>query len=314
MTVSPRAHAVTLAVCAWMHGCASPRGVRPTTVSPVVEACVHSLTPLRPPEATQWLFVRPRAMFEHPRLGPALDRASDDASERALVTRSRRLGYDLRAVDLAMLAWMPDGELAVGLGAFDAARMVDLLWERLLPPRRRGASGPAVTRMEGVLQGEAVALAVQAVCGVAAWATGDTRRVDRAVLPGRPGNDPNEMLVWHAREIPDAVLRPTDGSLLRVMHDIEVRADATGDGVTVAVTLEGDVPTDGEARIRTAVGVLAESPLGAAVGAGDWLARERVTVTRDEHHLGVRVVIPWRGVDALADVLRGSVGASVSGF
>jgi len=44
-------------------------------------------------------------MFDHPRLGRALARAFDDAGERALITRSRRWGYDLRTVDRALVAW-----------------------------------------------------------------------------------------------------------------------------------------------------------------------------------------------------------------
>lgn len=278
-----------------------------------VPRCVTNLRALTPPDATRWVFARPRAMFDHPRLGRALARAFDDAGERALITRSRRWGYDLRTVDRALVAWEADATVTFGLSSFDTRRMVDLLWERLLPPRRRGEAGVGVTRVEGVLERDPVALAVHAACGLVAYAEVDTRKVDRVVLApdtdaSVTAGDPDAMLVWHQRGVPDAMRRATTEALFDRVADTEVTLDASDAGLRVRVRLEGEIPADSAARLRRALDVLITSPLGASCAADTWLDASHVTIAAREDAIEVSGEAPWGALDALSDVLRGRVG------
>ena len=147
------------------------------------------------------------------------------------------------------------------------------------------------------------------VCGVAALAEGDTRPVDRVLLPGRAEpEDPSALLVWHARGMPDAVRRPMGDALVRRMHDLELTVAVHAQGLGVELVLLGDAPEDGCARLRHALDALVAGPLGEAVGAADWLREERVILVRRTDALVLRTEVPWRAVDALAEVLRGDVG------
>jgi K+-sensing histidine kinase KdpD len=89
--------------------------------------CPTSLRALVPDGATRWVVLRPRALFEHPRLGRLLARAFDDAGDQALFDRARRVGYDLRTVDRAAIAWSARTTWSAGVGAFDTRRIEAML-------------------------------------------------------------------------------------------------------------------------------------------------------------------------------------------
>lgn len=247
-------------------------------------------------------------MFEHPRLGRALGHALADDGERALMRRSQRLGYDIRTVDRAMIAWTPHGWMALGLGSFDGAQIIERLWDRMLTPRRRGAIGPRALRAEGMIAEVPVAVAIEQACGVAAYAEIDTRRCDRAIATPSTalGEDPSVWLEWHTHDVPDALVE--GDALIHRMHDLRLTARTHVEGLALHLTLEGEAPADGPQRLRRAAEAFAASELGDLIGANDWLAGDRATIEGDSHEIRVSLVIPFRGLDALAEVVRGRMG------
>jgi hypothetical protein len=289
----------------------SPRPLSSTTPAPTATPpCPQALTPQLDPAATTWLFARPRAIYDHPQLGPIVTRTFDAASERALLRRAERTGYDVRTLDRAAIAWTPEGVLYLGAGPLDGVRIGARLWERLLSPRRRTADRASNERMEGTLGYTFVAALVRSSCGVAAYAEGRaTSVVDRIMAP-REGRDPDELLVWHTRRVPSGVARVADDALARHVRELEVRVHDQPDGVRVVLRLEGPLPADAGARLRQATAALVDSPLGDLAGAVQWLTPQRLDLRQDAHELVASVIIPWRALSSLAEGLRGEVGPS----
>ena len=151
---------------------------------------------MAPPHAQRWLWLRPRALFEHPQLGPMLSELTRDAGERALVAEAERVGVDMRTIDRALQVDRGEASVSFAAGAFDARRVVDLHWDRMLPPQRRGDAGPGLARIEGMLGGRAVSVATDAACGLLARAEREPRLVDRLLDDGRgaPEADPPELI------------------------------------------------------------------------------------------------------------------------
>lgn len=289
-------------------GCARATSPPPRTPPPP-RACITSLQALLPEDATRWWIVRPRTIFAHPRLGPALGRTVDLAGERALIDRAARVGYDLRTVERALFAETPRGELAVGLGSFDASRIVSLLWDRLLPPRRRGDGDRGVTRVEGMLGHTAIALAVDAACGAAAWTEGETRLVDRVLAPpaGSSPADPAEALVAHFELARVAEAREALGPLAARTRSVDLRGSLTDAGLAVTVTLHGDLGPAELPALRTRLDRVTRSALLAAIGAPAWAAPERVAFSAHETALGFALTLPWAALEALGDVIGGRI-------
>jgi hypothetical protein len=263
-----------------------------------------------PATATQWWLLRPREIFAHPRLGAALSRSVDHLAERALIDRAARTGYDLRAVEQGLWAATPAGELALGLGSFDGAHILALLWDRLLPPRRESRGERGVARVEGRLARAEVTAAVDSRCGIAAWAEGDTRLVDPALTPptGTPREQwaPSEVLRGRA-DLEDTHATEVLGPLRAQLRAVEVAASLTVRGVAVSITLRGALTANVEALIRARVALMSRSALLRAAGAGSWCADDRVGVAVDDGGARVTVEVPWEAIDALAEVLRGEV-------
>lgn len=263
-----------------------------------------------PPSATQWWLLRPRAIFAHPRLGAALSRSVDHLGERALIDRAARTGYDVRAVEQGLWAATPAGELALGLGSFDGAHILTLLWDRLLPPRREAHGARGVARVEGRLGRAEVTAAVDSRCGVAAWAEGDPRLVDPALAAptGDPpeGGAPTEVLRGRI-DLDDTRATEALGPLRAQVRSVAVSASLADRGVALAVTLQGDLANNSEGMIRARVALMAQSALLRAAGATTWCAGPRVGVARVEGGARVSVEVPWEALDALAEVLRGEV-------
>lgn len=263
-----------------------------------------------PAAATQWWLLRPREIFAHPRLGATLSHSVDHLAERALVDRAARTGYDLRALEQGLWAATPTGELALGLGAFDGAHILALLWDRLLPPRRQSHGARGVARVEGRLARAEVTAAVDSRCGIAAWAEGDTRLVDPALTP--PAGDtlepwtPTEVLRGRV-DLADARTTEALGPLRAQVRSVDVAASLTPRGVALAITLRGELSGDIEGMIRARVALMTRSALLRAAGASSWCADARVGVSREAQGARVTVEVPWEALDALAEVLRGEV-------
>jgi hypothetical protein len=268
-----------------------------------------------PAGASSWLIVRPRTILAHPRLGRALGHAFDDAGDQALYERARRVGYDVRTVERAMLAWRGPTTVAAGLGAFDTRRIDALLWDRLLPPRERVVHA-GVLRAWGVLGATPTALAVWNACSFVSWAEGPALAPLRAVehtLRARGGGDDDALATWRAETVPAALRERAPDALLEGVRGVELRAVEDPRGVRVRLRLEGALPADGERRVRRALEALVEEPIGHAVGAAQWLRADRVTVTTGVDGLDVEALAPWAALDALADVLRGRVDGGPTG-
>lgn len=290
-------------------GCVST--ARPTLpATPPSTPCPRELHPLVPPAATQWWLLRPRQIFSHPRLGATLSHSVDHLAERALVDRAARTGYDLRALEQALWATTPTGELALGLGSFDGAHILALLWDRLLPPRRQARGERGVARVEGRLARAEVTAAVDSRCGIAAWSEGDARLVDPALtrsVEHRPAAwTPSEVLRGRV-DLNDARTTEVLGPLRAQVRSVEVAASLTDHGVALTITLRGALRDDIEGMLRARVALMTRSALLRAAGATTWGADGRVGVTREGEAARVAVELPWDALDALAEVLRGEV-------
>lgn len=279
--------------------------------------CPSSLRSLVPDGATRWLVAKPRALFEHPRLGRLLARAFDDAGDQALFDRARRVGYDVRTVDEAVVAWSARTTWSAGVGVFDTRRIEATLWERLLPPRGRDEHR-GVIRVEGTLGREPVSLALWRECALVAYGEGPTsaRANEQAMRVAGDGGAVlssvrDEALVrWHDTTIPAALDDRAPTALLEGVRDVEVSAEATARGLAVTVTLEGRLPQEADAMARRALDAFEESPLGESVGAPRWAVASNVTISANDSAMTLRAEVPWTALDAMADVLRGRVGES----
>lgn len=308
----------SLLLASMLGACAHPArpALSSATPSPTTATCPTSLRAMVPAGASSWVVARPRAILAHPRLGRALGRAFDDAGDQALFERARRVGYDVRTVERALVAWRGPTTVAVGLGAFDTRRIDTLLWDRMLPPRER-AEGDGVLRAWGVVGATPTALAIWNTCSLVSWAEGPALAPLRAIeqtLRARGGVDDDALATWRGETVPAELRDRTPDALLEGVRGVELRALEDPRGVRVRLRLEGALPTDAEARLRRALDALIEEPIGHAVGAAQWLRGERVTVTQTGDGIDAEALIPWAAIDALADVLRGRVAEGPTGL
>jgi hypothetical protein len=288
--------------------CASNPAVRHRPPEPITR-CPTSLRAALPANASRWLFARPAAIYNHQRLGPLVARTFDAASERALIERSLRTGYDVRTLDRAAIAWTGSGTVYLASGALDTARVTATLWQRLLSPRRRARDeATSAERVEGALAHDPVALLVVPLCGAAAYAEGrDVRLVDRIAQPN-DDRDPDDLLVWHSSQVPAQLARIAPAALAASVRELDLRMHASTDGLVVTLRLEGPLPADADARIRRALHAVIDSPIGDLSGASQWLDADGTPIERAPTSLTASVTIPWRALAALADALRGEVG------
>lgn len=282
------------------------------------DGCATALTAIAPTDAVDVLFVRPRAAFEHPQLGPLLRRSLDARAERALLGNAERVGFDPRTLDRALRALTPRGVLYLGAGPLDARSVEERLWERLLDPRSRSRDAEGGVRLEGALVSQPVALRVRPRCGLAAYAEGgDVRDVDRLLLgrealaqgsSARDEPDANTMLRWRARVVP--VVAGLDAPMIAAIRAFELRVllDPTGHGLEAMLTLRGALPSDAVQRVQRSLDAVRASPLGEIAGASSWLSGDAVSIESQREGLRVRVRAPWRALNAIADALRGDVG------
>lgn len=305
---------ILLASLAASTGCAtrSPRPPPPSIQAAHAsrDACPSSLRALAPPHAQRWLWLRPRALFDHPQLGPLLSELTRDAGERALVAEAERGGVEVRTIDRVLLVERAGGAVALAGGSFDARRIIDLHWDRMLPPQQRREGAAGVARIEGTLGGRVVALATDAACGLVARAERDPRLVDRLLDDRRTRStevDPPELLRWHLEGAPAGVDGPDSAALTATLWWTELRADAVTEGLRVTIVLAGPLPGDTPDRVSRVLTALSASALGTAVGADDWLHPASVAWVDAGDEWRGDLVVPWRGLRAIVALARGTV-------
>ncbi len=257
------------------------------------------------------MWLRPRALFEHPQLGPLLAQINRDAGERALLDEAARVGVDLRTIDRSLYISRGGGaSLAIAAGAFDARRVIDLHWERMLPPQRRGDAARGETRIEGMLGGRSVAIATDATCGLIGRAEREPRLVDR-VLDDRRATagegDPPEMIRWHVEGAPTELGVTAPDALTASLRWFELRADPDTDGLRVVVVMAGPLPDDTPTRMTRMLTEMAASGVGRAIGADEWLTPTTSQWSREGDAWRGTVVVPWRGLRAFASLTAGAV-------
>lgn len=284
------------------------RSVPPSAPMQRVTSCPSSLVSALPRGVVSWLFVRPRALFEHPRLGAILDRAVDSAGERALIHRAGRTGYDVRTLDRVVIGWTDRGTVYLGAGSLDGRHIVSRLWDRLLSPRRRVRDRAGNERIEGVLGDTFVSALLRPACGVAAYAEGEASAAVDRIMVAQSGRDPEALVVWHTRRVPESLAQGGGRALVHSVRELEVRVSPSMDGVRVTLSLEGPLPADAAVRLRRVVAAVVDSPLGELIGATQWLIPERLEVQERSGMLMAAVAVPWRALMGLAEVLRGEVG------
>lgn len=259
---------------------------------------------IAPRDAESVLFLRPSAVFSDPRLGELVARSLDEAGETAFIRRAERDGFDVRTIERAVVVWTPRAVSYFAAGAFDAARVGDRLWERLLLPRQRRHDGP-IERMEGLLGRSTVALLLDGGCRTAAYLEGtDTRTIDRLLVPNAL-RDPDALLVWRARQVPEALAGQTDVAVVREVHELELHLDRAAAGLRVELRLTGAFDPSAVERVRGAVRALVGSPLGDLAGAIQWLDPSAAVASSRPNEIELRATIPWRAALAVAVALRG---------
>jgi hypothetical protein len=162
-----------------------------------------------------------------------------------------------------------------------------------------------------MLGGHPVALAADATCGLLARAERDPRLVDRLLddrrMVGAP--DPPELIRWHLEGAPAEVEGPESAALTASLRWTELRADPSPDGLQVTVVLAGPLPANTPARMTRLLTAMAASPVGAAVGADDWMRPTDSAWSHEGEEWRGAFVIPWRGLRALVSLARGAVDA-----
>ncbi|MFO0560156.1 MAG: hypothetical protein U0269_19225 [Polyangiales bacterium] len=282
-----------------------------TTAAPsAVPSCPVSASAVLPETVRDRLVLRVRTIFEHPRMGALVGAFFDDASERAMLLRAERYGYDARSLDRAAIAWTARGStLYVGRGTFDSSVLTARLYDRLIGQRTRQRDRARNERVTGELATTPVSLLVRPACGIAAYVEGrEGALVDRVMRRDLPAAaDPESAVYWRTTrtitEVP-----PEGAALLRYVRSIEAWADPTERGLRVRVWLEGALPEDSEAVIRRVASELAQSPLGELSGAVQWSGRSSMAITRESGR-GVRIesTVPWGALEALVNALAGRV-------
>lgn len=302
-----------LALCAVFCAAACVRNTGGTlgrAAQPDAPACPTTVSAVLPDTAQDRLVLRVRTIFDHPRMGALVGAFFDDASERAMLLRAERYGYDARLLDRAAIAWTIHGStLYVGHGTFDASVITERFYNRLIGQRTRQRDRQRNERVTGELATTPVSLLVRPACGVSAYVEGrEGALVDRLMRRDLAvASEPESAVYWRTTRTITEV--PPDGAaLLRYVRAIEGWADPTDRGLRVRVWLEGALPEDSEAVIRRVAGELSQSPLGELSGAVQWAGPSRMTVTREVGR-GVRIesTVPWGALEALVNALAGRV-------
>jgi len=313
--VSFRALASVLTIVASISSTASCEGTRrarqgATVAVDTAPACPVSVSAVLPETARDRLVLRVRTIFDHPRMAALVAAFFDDASERAMLLRAERYGYDVRLLDRAAIAWTVRGStLYVGQGHLDGSLIGARLYDRLIGQRTRQRDRARNERVTGETATTPVALLVRPACGIAAYVEGrEGALVDRVMRRDLPTvADPESVVYWRTTrtitEVP-----PEGAALLRHVRSIEAWADPTERGLRVRVWLEGALPENSETVLRRVAGELAQSPLGELAGAVQWTGHSSMTITRVSGR-GVRIecTVPWTALEAVVRALAGRV-------
>lgn len=240
-------------------------------------------------------------------MGPLVQRALDAQSERVLLRRAERYGYDLRTLDRVAIGWAPDGTtLYFAHGAIDASTIADRLYSELMHPRSHAADAQRNERIEGPLRDHHVALLSRPSCALVAYAEGPTGAlVDRAMgTPRANAQDPSSIFWWRTqRRVQD--VPPSGAALLRYVEHIEIQGNLVDRGVGVRVVFAGPLPPNAESVLRAAIAELASSPLGSLCGAEQWAAGENLSITQSPAEIQVQLVLPWAAIRELLSAVQG---------
>lgn len=267
------------------------------------------------------MVLQPRRVFEHPRMGALVGAFVDDASERAVLLRAQRYGYDARLLDHAAIAWTVRGStLYVGQGSFDGSVIAGRLYDRLVGPRQHTEDRAHNRRVTGELGSGPVALSVRPACRMAAYVEGREGALVDRLMQRAPASiaDPTSAVHYRTTRTldegpvsagPNGAELPREGvALLRFVRAITVDADPVERGLSVRVWLEGALPSETEPTLRRVASELSQSPLGELMGAVQWASPSRLRIAREEGR-GARIeaVIPWGALEALVNSLAGRV-------
>ena len=273
----------------------------------VANVCPQELTALMPSAITERAVIHVRAMFEHPTMGEIIRHALNSQSERVLLRRAERYGYELRTLDRVAIGWAPDGTtLFFAHGAIDASAIAERLYNELLHPRRHAIDRARNERIEGPLRHLPVALLARPSCALVAYAEGPTGAlVDRALGTVRSTERDSSSLFWwttrrQLREIP-----PMGAALLRFVQKIEVTGELVESGVAVRINFSGALPNNAQAVLRASIAELAASAFGSLCGAQQWAAGERLTIAQSADEMQASVIIPWGAIREGIGVLQG---------
>lgn len=308
--------------CAVFSAALSCRGTaqQPARASEGAPACPASVSAVLPQQPRDLLVLQPRRVFEHPRMSRLVSAFVDDASERAVLLRAQRYGYDARLLDHAAIAWTVRGStLYVGEGSFDGAVIAGRLHDRLVGPRQQTEDRAHNRRVTGELGSGPVALTVRPACRMAAYVEGREGALVDRLMQRSPASIADPASAVHYRTTrtiddgaaigPNGAELPREGmALLRFVRAITVDADPIERGLEVRVWLEGALPSDAETTLRRVASELSQSPLGELMGAVQWASPSRLRIAREEAR-GARIeaVIPWGALEALVNSLAGRV-------
>jgi hypothetical protein len=246
-------------------------------------------------------------MFDHPVLGGIIQRALDAPSERALMSRAERYGYDLRTLDKVVIGWAADGTTVyLAQGAIDASRIANRLYSELLHPRSHSADASHNERIEGPLRQTHVALFARPICALVAYSEGPTGAlVDRVMGAERSEQrDTDAVLAWSTRRRREELV-PAGAALLQYVDQIEVAATIADDGLLVRGVFVGQLPADAPAVIQRVAAEFVASPLGSFCGAAQWAHADRIAISRSAQQIQVQITVPWAGVREILTALQG---------
>lgn len=318
MTVTPPRFISLAAVVLPLLACArlpahsnTPGSLPRPTSQQLTQHCPETLASLIDPGVDRELWVRPREIFAHPRLGPLVSRALGDRSELELMRRADQVGYDLRTVERALITWSHDNFIAIAISSFDLPTVVERLWNRLLPPRQRATPAEGVTTLRGSLANRSVTVAFEQHCGLVVYAENAPRALDRVLgvtaREGRAPADPRALLRWRALGVASGVRVGPDAGVLARVRAMNLDVDAVDNGLSAVLTLVGPLDETDLSRLRSVARALSQSTLGRLVGAEGWMSSERLVFVRTPTGVRVSALAPWAVVESMSDVFRGAV-------
>jgi len=250
---------------------------------------VGDLATLAPADATLVVLARPAELWADPSTRRVLLAVFDEAQLDAF---SMRTGVDPRRLEELVIAVCPDGHVVIGRGPLDAPFAVREAGERMAP-LEASVDEPLVRRV-GFLGSGRVDLAAPAADTVI-WIDGPPQRAAGILAAATSAEDTREhalagteatALRAERAEAPLVALAPRPlglprdtgvGLLLARQTALAVEARPDDDGaLRLGMELRGEFPPGAEENFLALAASIAESDLGAALGARDALPTLRI--------------------------------------